>query len=537
MRAPLALLTLFALGTGCGLVLDLDPVHEPDDCNGVDDDDDGMIDEDPSDPELGTACFDGPADLRGIGACVEGTVVCEGGALICSGAGLPSEEICNGIDDDCDGSVLPEEGTVGCNREVFTPGATRVIVEVAPPTIDLHFNLDTTGSMGAVIDALRTELMTFIVPGVRALFPDAAFGVSSFDDFPVSPFGFPPMDFPYELHQRVTTDVAATQRSLVPLFASGGSDAPESGIESLFQIATGRGRSWTDPLLGTTAMIPVVDCASGFDASAGHGGLGGACFREGALPVIVHLTDVRSHEGTDYPFDAAGSRETMLALNDIGARVVSLWSSFDSVADQDPGNLLFPLGMSLATDATVPLCAFDEHPARLDGTCLAGMCCTGLLGAGIPPEGDTCPLAFDVSRTALGIEDSIVFAVDSLTRYATFDLSVDLIDDDGDGVDARCFVQSVRLLLVDPPPDGDCTVPLMQIDTDGDGLVDTVENATPGTRATFHLELDNVDSRDVDGDGDRTEACAGAGSYRLEVRILPAGSAALYSRELTVTVP
>ncbi len=66
-------------------------------CNGLDDDCDGLVDEE--DPMLGTPC--GSA----TGACERGSLVCERGSLVCSGGRGPSREVCNGLDDDCDGQT------------------------------------------------------------------------------------------------------------------------------------------------------------------------------------------------------------------------------------------------------------------------------------------------------------------------------------------------------------------------------------------------------------------------------------------------
>lgn len=70
-------------------------------CNGVDDNCSGTTDE--TWPALGTSCS------VGVGACTRtGTWVCNGAqtGIICSATpGSPSAEICNGIDDDCNGIV------------------------------------------------------------------------------------------------------------------------------------------------------------------------------------------------------------------------------------------------------------------------------------------------------------------------------------------------------------------------------------------------------------------------------------------------
>jgi hypothetical protein len=89
----------------------------------VDDDCDGSVDEgcDCSDGET-QACYDGPAGTRGIGACADGNQTCRDGSWgPCAGGALPSDELCNGVDDDCDvgtddGAGEPELGT-GCDGD------------------------------------------------------------------------------------------------------------------------------------------------------------------------------------------------------------------------------------------------------------------------------------------------------------------------------------------------------------------------------------------------------------------------------------
>ncbi|MDF1563626.1 MAG: MopE-related protein [Deltaproteobacteria bacterium] len=77
-------------------------------CNGLDDDCDGSTDEDPQWSDKGVGC------TAGTGQCVaSGVKVCNtadrAGATVCSAtAGAPGAEVCNGLDDDCDGSTDEE---------------------------------------------------------------------------------------------------------------------------------------------------------------------------------------------------------------------------------------------------------------------------------------------------------------------------------------------------------------------------------------------------------------------------------------------
>ena len=66
-------------------------------CNGLDDDCDGDTDE--GNPEGGGRCGEGR------GECRQGLLVCAGGELTCDGALGPVDELCDNRDNDCDGAI------------------------------------------------------------------------------------------------------------------------------------------------------------------------------------------------------------------------------------------------------------------------------------------------------------------------------------------------------------------------------------------------------------------------------------------------
>ncbi|HRI72005.1 MAG TPA: MopE-related protein, partial [Polyangium sp.] len=93
-------------------------------CNSIDDNCDGVVDNNTTDAT-------GTCGTSNIYPCALGTKQCQNGSIVCVGAINPGTETCNGIDDDCDGTIdrtggqPPTDSTGQCNVPPPPPmGAT-----------------------------------------------------------------------------------------------------------------------------------------------------------------------------------------------------------------------------------------------------------------------------------------------------------------------------------------------------------------------------------------------------------------------------
>jgi hypothetical protein len=90
---------LVCSGDGTMSVCDAVPgTPQPEVCDGLDNDCDGVPDD--GNPGGGASCSTG---LSGV--CEAGTLICTGGGLACVQDVGPTTEVCNGLDDDCNGAV------------------------------------------------------------------------------------------------------------------------------------------------------------------------------------------------------------------------------------------------------------------------------------------------------------------------------------------------------------------------------------------------------------------------------------------------
>ena len=99
----------------------VEPGERDEICNATDDDCDGLTDED-----VTRSCYEGPPETRDVGVCVGGTERCvAGGFGACAGQIMPTDEVCDGLDNDCNAEVDDEPRDLHTVCDSGLPGACR----------------------------------------------------------------------------------------------------------------------------------------------------------------------------------------------------------------------------------------------------------------------------------------------------------------------------------------------------------------------------------------------------------------------------
>ncbi len=366
---------------------------------------------------------------------------------------------------------------------------------------DVFFLMDTTGSMYSEVGNVQDRMETVIIPGVQALIPDVQFGAGGFDDFPVGSHGSS-SDLPYyhlvdivpptqDSDSNGTPDIIDAVRSYP---RHSGANGCESGVEALYQTATGEGVAWSG------GAVPPKSCPVIPDEAGMRRGY--PCFRPGALPIIVYVSDAPFHnpvpsgwptdtlEGTSCNYTDVPTAHTYAQALDsllgIGARVVSL--SSDDFGD--PG---YPS---------------TEHMCNLSRD-------TGSV------RGDGSPLCFEIGGSGTMIDMDVVNAIAELVGGTPQDVSTrtENVPGNPDEFDATLFIKSI--VPLEGYRDGIAG-------TGYDSKDDTTfYGVIPGTLVDFTIDFWN----------DVRPPAATAQIFKAKIIVVGNGVADLDSRNVYIVVP
>jgi len=260
---------------------------------------------------------------------------------------------------------------------------------------DIFFLVDTTGSMGAAIGSVRDSLSSTIVPAINDAIADAVMGVGDYRDFPIDPYGSPGTDYPFNLGQAMTTDVARVQSAVNALSLGNGADGPESMVEAVHRAVAG--------------------------TCAGGAGFGEACFRSMSHPIVVLVTDAPSHNGPGGSEPYSGVSPTPRTYSEAVSALTANEVKIVGGAVDATGGLPFPFPIPGGSGARADLEDFarDTGSRALDGS----------LTVYDSPGGE--------------VSTSVVDGILDLVGSTEQDVTSRQIDDDTDAVDATRFMKAI----------------------------------------------------------------------------------------------
>ncbi|HVP25412.1 MAG TPA: vWA domain-containing protein, partial [Methanomicrobiales archaeon] len=158
------------------------------------------------------------------------------------------------------------DGGVGVNPATITealgPGETKTIpitvtLPGSVPKGDVVFAFDTTGSMGQVLDAMKSQGIQ-VMNDIRGEIPDTRFGAASFMDYPYGYTSFlgytckdgnniipcvygDPGDYAFLKNMDLTSDISAISSSIKGIPKGSGGDWPEDYARVIYES---RNFSW-----------------------------------------------------------------------------------------------------------------------------------------------------------------------------------------------------------------------------------------------------------------------------------------------------
>lgn len=428
---------------------DTNPITPPFDTDGdgtpdfrdPDSDDDGLGDFEesmgPTDPTKADTDGDGVTDLVEVAAC----------------AGDPS---CTSDATDPASSPRTRGNFVFSEPYRQSPNPPRDTLDFATEirTADVYFLMDTTSSMGGAISSLKAGLSTpgsGLIDRVRSTISDVWFGVGEYRDYPVSRYG-DMTDYAFRHTLDSQESPTAAQAAVDSLVADGGADPPESLVPALFAVATGSG------LDGTATPGGPLPMRSGCPT----GRRGYPCFRDGAVPIVVAMTDTASHNGppsnpNTYDDSAIGGATPTFSqlVSAVGAQPVRV------------------IGIRVVTTP------FDQASATLNELAVAS-------GA---VDGSGAPLTSEWMEGE-PISDTVVQQIEILASATPIEVSVAFEDDPSDGVDtATAFLDRLEANEMGDTSRG-CD-PRMAT---GSPWPDTFPAVTPGNRVCFDVVVKQNDT-------------------------------------------
>ncbi len=272
--------------------------------------------------------------------------------------------------------------------------------------------------------------------------------------------------------------MAAAQAATSRYTPRGGNDGAESHGQAMYALATGNGLPFPGSSVGAR-----TDCPAGTH--------GWPCFRDGAVSIVVMITDIFWHNGPgdSNPYSAITGEP----------------SYADVVAATVDNNVRF-IGVGQGSGGIAHMQQFGRDVGSVDGT-----------GA---------PFVSTYAGGDAALTTTVVNQIRALANSAEFDISVDYIDDPSDSVGSfAAFVDHIEANTAGDAARG-CD-PRPADDTTGDGYPDTFR-AVSGGRVCFDIVVKQNDT---------VMPTVDPQVFRATLRVLGDGFTELDARDVFFLVP
>ena len=260
-------------------------------------------------------------------------------------------------------------------------------VNTAGP-VDVYFLVDLSGSFADDLPIFKASAPN-IMSTLMGSNPDTRFGVGSFEDYPIPPFGDASSgDVAYRQDIDLTFNTTAVESIINGLTTRFGADEPESQLPALYQAATGNGQDLSG------AGFPGASIPPGQQVN----------FRDDVTKLFLLWTDAPFHRPGDpgsIPYPGPSFTQTVDAILALDPpKVIGISSGGGGMADLE--------AIATATDAFAPLGGVDcDNDGIIDLF-----------------EGD--PLVCSIASSGAGISDAIISLVEAAAEPTEIQVTIDI---------------------------------------------------------------------------------------------------------------
>jgi len=237
------------------------------------------------------------------------------------------------------------------------------------PEVDIYFLIDATPTLFGEITVLREEIRN-IISDIRLSFPNAQFGLGLYRAYPLAPLAAAHSQAPYHHILDFTDDDALVEKAVSTLNTVANTRVPSAATQALYSVASGLGLGDFVPNRGSCPNAPDAD-------------IGYPCFRDGALHVVLNITDAEVFNGPPRPMAPQYADEGFPPGSILGVDTLPPVEMFPALLDADTATSALDLGD--LSDRSLTLMGMSTGLTNEVNTAAAIGCDTM---SGIPPGAD-----------------------------------------------------------------------------------------------------------------------------------------------------